>query len=78
MKVKELISKLKELNPNAETSVIVHNKDEQYSLTWGGGCEGTTKKKSPEVNFYVDRLNQSERESKEVEKDKKSSKCWGC
>ena len=60
MKVKELIGKLEGFNPDAETGVIVHNKIERFSLTWGGGSEGETKADCKEVDFYVDSLCQSE------------------
>ncbi|MCK4359154.1 MAG: hypothetical protein KAW92_10525 [Candidatus Cloacimonetes bacterium] len=36
MKVKDLIEKLKRYNPEAETSVVVHNRLEHFSLTYGG------------------------------------------
>lgn len=63
MKVSKLIEELKQYNPEAEVDVIVHNQSEDFSLTWGGGCEGEEKFDSKEVSFYVDRLCGSERES---------------
>jgi hypothetical protein len=55
MKVKELIEKLNRFNPEAETSVIVNNQPELYSITFGGP-EGSTKENCEDVNFYVDHL----------------------
>jgi len=49
MKVAELIEKLNEHNQEAEVTVIVHNKKEDFSLVWGGGYEGETKKDAPSV-----------------------------
>jgi len=61
MLIKELIKKLREYNPNAETKVIVHNHSEEYSIVWGtSDGEGTPKKDCKEVSFYVDRLCQGE------------------
>lgn len=62
MKIKELIKKLQEFNPEAETKVIVHNYSEAFSITWGGESEGETKENCKGVAFYVDRLCQSEKE----------------
>lgn len=62
MKVKDLIKKLKEYNPEAETSVIVHNREEQFSMIYGGGGEGETENNCKRVGFCVDRLCQSEEE----------------
>lgn len=74
MKVKDLIKKLKEYNSEAETSVIVHNHSEQFSITWGGGGEGETKNECKEVNFYVDRLCQNEKEKEETLPENRMSK----
>ena len=70
MKVQEARDKLKDFNPDAEMGVIVHNKMEQFTLTWGGGGEGETKSNCKEVNFYIDRLCQSE--NKEVKRENKN------
>ena len=61
MKVRELIEKLQEMNPEAPVLVIVHNRAEQFSLTWGGG-ECCPKERASDVGFYVDRLCQHEQE----------------
>jgi len=61
VKVKDVIAKLKEYNPEAETFVVVHDHVEQFSVTYGGGGEGETKADCKEVHFSVDRLCQSER-----------------
>ena len=60
MQVKDLIEKLSEFNPEAETAIIVHNCIETYSITWGGGSEGELKKDCKQVHFYIDRLCQNE------------------
>lgn len=59
MKVKELIEKLQSYNQEAETSVIVHNHQFPYSLSFGGP-EGVENKNTDEVHFYVDKLNDVE------------------
>lgn len=60
MKVSELIDKLLNYNQSAEVNVIVHNRVESFSLSFGGGSEGETRKDCAEVSFYVDRLCQNE------------------
>jgi len=62
MKTKELIEKLNQYNSLADVSIIVHNYKEQFSITWGGGKEGDTKDNCEEVNFYVDRLCETEKD----------------
>jgi len=66
MKNKDLIWKLSQFNPEADVSVIVHSQMEDFSITWGGimDGEGTPKDKIHNVNFYVDRLCESEKENK--------------
>ena len=61
MKVKDLIEKLKEYNPEAEICVIVRNRNEQFSITYGTS-EGGTKSNCAQVSFYIDRLCQNEKE----------------
>lgn len=65
MKVKDLIEKLKEFNPEAETFVNVHCLKEYFSLSWSNG-EGVTKENCKDVSFYVDRLSHPELVSGEV------------
>ena len=61
MKVKELIEKLKTLNPEAEASVVVYSRQySKFSLAWGGAGEGCEKEDCPEVSLYVDELNTNE------------------
>ncbi len=59
LKVAELIEKLKEYNPEAETDVIAMNYSQDFSLSCGGS-DGCTKENCDSVSFYVDALNQSE------------------
>lgn len=65
MIVKEVTEKLNQFNPQAEMSVIVHNRSEHFSITWGES-EGETKSNCRKVNFYVDRL--CKNEHKHIEK----------
>lgn len=69
MKVKDLIAKLGEYNPEAEMGVIVHNQREEFTLSYGGRTdgEGTTKETTTGVGIYVDRLNQGERDGIECD-----------
>ena len=60
MDIETLIVKLGKFNPKAKVNVIVHNRVEDFTITWGGGSEGETKEDCKEVSFYVDRLCQSE------------------
>lgn len=53
--VEELIEKLKQYNPKAKTSVVVHCKSYPFSLSCSG-YEGCTKQQANEVDFYVDAL----------------------
>jgi hypothetical protein len=55
MKVKELIEKLKQYNPEAETEVVAHCQVYEYSLTYDGP-EGIAKENCENVHFYVDEL----------------------
>jgi hypothetical protein len=59
MKVKELRKKLKEYNQDADVDVIVYNRQQNFSLCFGG-CDGGTKLTADSVSFYVDELCQSE------------------
>lgn len=60
MKVRELIKELEEYNPEAETSVVVHNVLEEFSICYCGP-EGVTKENCEDVSFYVDRLCSNEK-----------------
>jgi hypothetical protein len=62
MKVKELIKRLADFNPEAEVDVIANNHPHEFSICWGGhlDSEGTTKLNTTGVSIYVDDLNQSE------------------
>jgi len=55
MKVKELINNLLDYNMDAEISVIVHCRQEEFTLSYGG-AEGETKQNCKSVSLYVDRL----------------------
>jgi hypothetical protein len=61
MKLKDLIEQLHQYNQEAEVSVIVHNKHEDFSLVFGNS-EGVTKETCENINFYVDRLNDDDEE----------------
>ena len=63
MELGELIDKLKGYNPKAKVDVIVHNRSENFTITYGG-WDSVTKEIAPEVSFYVDRLCGNEEESK--------------
>jgi len=64
MKVKNVINYLKQFNPDAKIRIVAHNKIEEFTITWGNlDGEGTSKEKTTEVHFYVDRLCSSENES---------------
>jgi len=54
-KVRELINQLGDYNQDAEVDIIVHNRKENFSLSFGSG-EGCTKKNCSSVSFYIDRL----------------------
>lgn len=60
MKVSELIEELNRYNPEAVLSVIVHNKKEKFTITYGGG-EGVTPFSCKKVSFYVDGLCDNEK-----------------
>ena len=62
LRVKDVIKRLRNFNPEAEVGVIVHNKVEDFTISWGGDMdrEGTSKSQTTGVHFYVDRLCQNE------------------
>ena len=60
MKVKDLISELKECNQEAEVNVIAHCKVYQFSICCGN-AEGCTYKNADTISFYVDELCTNER-----------------
>lgn len=64
MRIRELIEKLGEYNPEARVDVVVHNMSEEFSIAFGG-MEGDTKETTESVSFYVDRLCNSEQEAGE-------------
>jgi len=59
MTVEEVIRKLETFNPKANVFVLVHNRHETFTFSYGGG-EGGTREDCEDVSFYVDRLNQGE------------------
>ena len=63
-KLRELMEQLREHNQEAEVSVIVGNRHEDFSLTFGDS-EGTTKANCKTVSFYVDKLNGNDRPNEE-------------
>lgn len=62
MKIKELIEKLVKFHPESNISIIANNKEEKFSLSWGGGYDGLEDLYHPSINvhLYVDRLNTNE------------------
>lgn len=55
MKVKDLIKELLDYNMEADVSVIAHNKEHDFSISFSGS-EGVLKNQTEEVSFYVDEL----------------------
>ena len=68
MKVRDLMVKLIDLNPNADLKVIVNNMVEEFTITTSGDldCDGTSREKTEEVYFYVDRSNYNISETQKV------------
>lgn len=56
MTVEDLIDDLGEYNKHAKVSVIAHNREFEFSLSYGGG-DGCPADKAKTVSFYVDKLN---------------------
>lgn len=56
MKVSDLITELLNYNANAEVRVIAHCKEEEFTLSFGGGDEGEERYNTKKVGIYVDRL----------------------
>ena len=54
MKVKELIEKLSQYNPEAKVDVVTYNLSEKFTITCGSS-DGCTNKDCHMVSFYVDR-----------------------
>lgn len=52
MKVKELIDRMKQVNPEAEVEVIVDNRRADFKIVFGGG-DGCTKKDCSSWGFMV-------------------------
>jgi hypothetical protein len=59
MKLKELIKKLSEYNPEAKVNVISNNRPYEFSITYGN-FEGCEKYNCDYVDFYVDETCESE------------------
>lgn len=59
MKVKELIEKLEQYNPDADMDAVANNKGWPFSLAYGDK-EGCTKENCETVSIWVDDTNQSE------------------
>jgi uncharacterized protein YbdZ (MbtH family) len=61
MKVSKLVAELKQFNPDAEVLVVVHNKEEQFSIAFSGAFDGAGKShKDSKCHIYVDDLNNME------------------
>lgn len=59
MKVKDLVEKLEQYNPEAEMNAIADNKRWSFTLAYGNS-EGCKKENCETVSIYVDDLNKSE------------------
>jgi hypothetical protein len=59
MRLCDFIEKLQAYNQLAEVSVIVHNKREKFSISYGD-YEGVTKETAQTIGIYVDSLNGKE------------------
>jgi len=59
MKVNQLIKELSEYNPDADITVIAHNKSYDFSICYGFS-EGRKKDNCESVDIYVDDLCVSE------------------
>lgn len=57
MKVKELIMMLAKYNQEADVNITVHNRFENFTISYIGDGEGMTESNCKGVSFYVDRLN---------------------
>ena len=64
MTVRDLIIKLLEFNLDADITVIAHNQQQPYSISWSG-ADGSSKESCIDVGFYCDELNQSESDAKQ-------------
>ena len=60
MKVKDLLKTLLDYNLEANINIVAHHKMHDFTISFGGGCEGETKADCKEVSFYVDKLNTNE------------------
>lgn len=63
MKVKELIEKLSEYNPEAEVKAVAHNYCHEFSISYGSS-DGITKNNCDMVGFYINKLNSSDADNK--------------
>ena len=59
MKVKEMIKKLEQYNPDAEMAVVANNKNQKFSIAFGSS-EGCTKENCSSVSIMLDELNRYE------------------
>lgn len=53
MKVREMVAKLNEFNPDADLQVVVRSQPQQYEVTYGDS-EGSTKMNCETVSLMVD------------------------
>lgn len=59
MKLRDLMQQLGLYNQDADVAVVVHNRRESFSISFGDS-EGVTKETCNTVGFYVDALNGQE------------------
>lgn len=59
MKVRDLIKKLLDYNPDAEIAPLAHNRKQPFSISYGSG-EGCKKENCDIVYIDCDELNQNE------------------
>lgn len=59
MKVKQLIKKLQQYNPNARIAVVAHNTVYEFTICFGCS-EGVKKANCEEVDLFVDELCKSD------------------
>ena len=62
MKLRDLLEQLHQYNQEADVAVIVHNKREEFSVSFGSS-DGCTKETCDNVGFYVDYLNGHDEEN---------------
>jgi hypothetical protein len=62
MNVRELKQWLVNKKDDATVVVVAHNRDYEFTMSLGGGCDGGGDNNYDSIGFYVDELCQSEKE----------------